>query len=96
MTRREHRRHDRPDKSMIVIHDGVCGSPYSYACYENKELAWILMPFCIRFGLLDVCECGCFIWGAIVERESVKRLVATIGEELSVAGYEIAEAETDI
>ncbi len=95
MTRREHRRQDHPQKCMVVIHDGVCGSPYSYACYENSELARLLMPLCVRFGMLDVCECGCPIWGAIVERTRVKELVASIGEELDAAGLSIEEAETD-
>jgi hypothetical protein len=54
------------------------------------------MPLCVRFGLLDVCECGCCIWGVIIERERVKELVAAMGAELDAAGYIIDQAETDV
>lgn len=82
---------------MVVIHDGVCGSPTSYVCAESRGLARILTDFPVRFGLLDVCECGCCIWAATVERHRVAEVLGAIGTELSECHGEcgIEEAETD-
>jgi len=53
------------------------------------------MRFPERFGLLDVCECGCPIWGAIVRRDRVPTIVEAIEDELDDR-YTVAEAETDV
>ena len=74
--------HTHPVESLVVIHDGVCGNPESYACTSSQSLARILMRFPARFGLLDVCECGCSVWGAIVRREEVPAIVEAIEEEI--------------
>lgn len=95
MKRRERLKHDHPVESMVIIHDGVCGSPESYACTESRDLARILMRIPERFGLLDVCECGCPVWAAIVRRERVPELLQSVEDELDDR-YAVEEAETDI
>jgi len=97
MTRRERENHHHAheSESMIVIHDGVCGNPESYACTQSRTVARILMRFPERFGLLDVCECGCPMWGAIVRRDRVPTIVAAIDAELAYSAS-VEEAETDV
>jgi len=67
-------------KTMIVIHDGVCGSPESRARTQSQDLAKILLRLPERFAMLDACECGCSIWAAIVQRDRMSEVIRAVEE----------------
>ena len=82
MTIRERAKHDHAMKAMIVIHDGVCGSPESRVRTQSQDLAKILLRLPERFAMLDACECGCPIWAAIVQRNQMSEVIRAVETEL--------------